>query len=95
MKDIDRLYRYKSLLTSRHAVASEELMATLGISIATLKRDMARLREVLIDAAGDPDAGEALLRFFGTTRFLPLDDASQQALDRIAAGVSRVRAEVE
>ena len=47
MKDIDRLYRYKSLLTSRHAVPSEELMATLGISIATLKRDMARLRETL------------------------------------------------
>lgn len=55
----------------------------------------ARLRQVLIDAAGDPDAGEALLRFFGTTRFLPLDASSQQALDRIAAGVSRVRAEVE
>ncbi|MCM2335162.1 MAG: phosphate/phosphite/phosphonate ABC transporter substrate-binding protein [Pseudomonas sp.] len=55
----------------------------------------ARLRQVLIEAAGDPDAGEALLRFFGTTRFLPLDDASRQALDRIAAGVSRVRAEVE
>ncbi len=47
MKDIDRLYRYKSLLTSRHAVPSAELMATLGISIATLKRDMARLRETL------------------------------------------------
>lgn len=47
MKDIDRLYRYKSLLTSRHAVSSEDLMATLGISIATLKRDLARLRETL------------------------------------------------
>lgn len=55
----------------------------------------ARLRDVLIDAAGDPDAGEALLRFFGTTRFLPLDAASQQAFERIASGVSRVRAEVE
>lgn len=47
MKDIDRLYRYKSLLTSRHAVPTEELTATLGISVATLKRDMARLRETL------------------------------------------------
>ena len=47
MKDIDRLYRYKSLLTSRHAVSSDELMAVLGISIATLKRDMANLRERL------------------------------------------------
>ncbi|MEH6420852.1 phosphate/phosphite/phosphonate ABC transporter substrate-binding protein [Pseudomonas sp. CGJS7] len=55
----------------------------------------ARLREVLIDAAGDPDAGEALLRFFKTTRFMPIDPASQQALDRIGTGVARVRAEVE
>ena len=47
MKDIDRLYRYKSLLTSRHAVSSDELMAVLGISIDTLKRDMANLRERL------------------------------------------------
>ena len=55
----------------------------------------ARLREVLIDAAGDPDAGDALLRFFNTTRFIPIDDESQRALDRIADGVARVRAEVE
>lgn len=47
MTDIDRLYRYKSLLTSRHAVSSEELTATLHISVATLKRDLARLRETL------------------------------------------------
>ena len=55
----------------------------------------ARLREVLLEAASDPDAGEALLRFFQTTRFLPIDPASQASLDRIAAGVVRVRAEVE
>ncbi|MFC3550014.1 phosphate/phosphite/phosphonate ABC transporter substrate-binding protein [Lysobacter cavernae] len=55
----------------------------------------ARLREVLIDAAGDPDAGEALLRFFGTTGFMPVDPTSQRALDHIADGVARVRAEVE
>ncbi|HEX5783872.1 MAG TPA: WYL domain-containing protein [Burkholderiaceae bacterium] len=47
MTDIDRLYRYKSLLTSRHAVPTAELMDRLGISIATLKRDMAQLRERL------------------------------------------------
>lgn len=47
MKDIDRLYRYKSLLTSRHAVPTDELMAVMGISIATLKRDMANLRSRL------------------------------------------------
>ena len=55
----------------------------------------ARLREVLIDAAGDPEAGEALLRFFKTTRFMPIDPASRRALDHIASGVARVRAEVE
>lgn len=47
MKDIDRLYRYKGLLTSRHAVSSQELMDALGISLATLKRDMASLRSRL------------------------------------------------
>lgn len=55
----------------------------------------ARLREVLLDAAEDPDAGEALLRFFKTTRFMPVDPASQRALDHIGAGVARVRADVE
>nr|WP_240635232.1 phosphate/phosphite/phosphonate ABC transporter substrate-binding protein [Lysobacter enzymogenes] len=55
----------------------------------------ARLREVLLEAAGDPDAGEALLRFFKTTRFMPIDPASQRALDRIGHGVAQVRAEVE
>lgn len=55
----------------------------------------ARLREVLILAAADPDASEALLNFFNTTRFLPLDAASMQALDRVADGVTRVRIEAE
>lgn len=47
MSDLDRLYRYKSLLTSRHAVPTQELMGALGISVATLKRDIAKLRERL------------------------------------------------
>lgn len=55
----------------------------------------ARLREVLLDAAGDPEAGDALLRFFNTTRFMPIDPESRHALDRISKGVERVRAEVE
>ena len=55
----------------------------------------ARLQQVLIDAADDPDAGEALLRFFKTTRFLNIDPASRKSLDHIAAGVARVRAQVE
>ena len=55
----------------------------------------ARLRVVLTEAANDPDAREALLRFFKTTRFLPIDAAAQQALRRTAEGVRRVRTEVE
>lgn len=47
MSEIDRLYRYRRLFTSRHAVPTQELMDTLGISIATLKRDLAKLRERL------------------------------------------------
>jgi phosphonate transport system substrate-binding protein len=55
----------------------------------------ARLREVLIEASRDPDAREALLRFFKTTRFLPIDDKATSALRYIGTGVQRIRAEVE
>lgn len=55
----------------------------------------ARLRAVLLDAARDPRAGPALRQFFGTTRFLPLDASSNDALDRLATGVARVRTDVE
>jgi len=55
----------------------------------------ARLREVLIEAAQDPDAREAMLRFFRTTRFLPIDATAAHALDHIGTGVQRIRSEVE
>lgn len=55
----------------------------------------ARLSEVLLSAADDPEAGDALRQFFQTTRFLPVDTASARALDNIAAGMTRVREEVE
>ena len=55
----------------------------------------ARLREVLLQAADDPAAQHALRMFFGTSRFLPLDRESEQALDVLRAGVARVRTEVE
>ena len=58
-------------------------------------RVQARLREVLIQAAADPSAREALKYFFRTTRFLPIDADDRQALDRLREGVSLVRAEVE
>lgn len=49
-----------------------------------------RLREVLADAANDPAASEALQRFFGTTRFLPIDPGTRASLDVLRAGVGRV-----
>lgn len=54
-----------------------------------------RLREVLAGASADPDAHEAMLRFFKTTRFLPIDEASRGALRRLGTGVAQVRARVE
>ncbi len=55
----------------------------------------ARLREVLVEASSDPDAGEAMRLFLGTSRFLPVSDADRKALDDLAVGVARVRREVE
>src|SRR5690606_6137018 len=54
-----------------------------------------RLREVLLGAADDPDAREALLRFFMTTRFVPVADATARALAPLRRGVARVSREVE
>ncbi|WP_430540558.1 phosphate/phosphite/phosphonate ABC transporter substrate-binding protein [Pseudoxanthomonas sacheonensis] len=55
----------------------------------------ARLREVLLQAANDPDAREAMTLFFRTTRFMPVDAVSQQGLDRLRDGAARVREQVE
>jgi phosphonate transport system substrate-binding protein len=54
-----------------------------------------RLRELLIRAAADPDAREALLQFSTTTRFLPIDGADGTTLRNLRTGIARVRAEVE
>lgn len=54
-----------------------------------------RLREVLLAAADDPDAREPLLRFFKTTRFLPIDAGDRHALDHLRKGVAQVVAELE
>ncbi len=54
-----------------------------------------RLAQVLVDAASDPDASEALLKFFRTTRFLPLDEAARASLSRLATRIDRVHREVE
>jgi phosphonate transport system substrate-binding protein len=55
----------------------------------------ARLREVLVEAAHDPAAAQAMKYFFRTTRFMPLGDDDRAVLARLRQGVSEVRAVVE
>ena len=47
MSEIDRLYRYKSLLSHRRALPREDILEALEISPATFKRDLAKLRDRL------------------------------------------------
>lgn len=54
-----------------------------------------RLREVLLAAADDPLAAAALDEFFGTTRFLPLDDEARREFAQVQALVRLVREKVE
>lgn len=54
-----------------------------------------RLSEVLLAAAADPDADEALQAFFGTNRFHPVGAETERALQRVRAHVQWVRTELE
>lgn len=47
MSEIDRLYKYKTLLSGRRAMSREDMMQKLEISLATFKRDIAKLRDQL------------------------------------------------
>ena len=54
-----------------------------------------RLRRVLLQAADDPAASEALQHFFRTTRFLPIGDDDAEQLRYLRGAVSQVSAEIE
>lgn len=54
-----------------------------------------RLRQVLLQAADDPQAGPALRQFFNTTRFLPIGAEDRPTLQRLSADVRMVREDVE
>ena len=47
MSEIDRLYSYASLLSSRRALPRDEILHRLEISKATFKRDLTKLRDRL------------------------------------------------
>jgi predicted DNA-binding transcriptional regulator YafY len=47
MSEIDRLYQYKTLLSSRRVMSRADILHKLEISLATFKRDIAKLRDQL------------------------------------------------
>lgn len=55
----------------------------------------ARLHEVLQQASQDPDASDALRRFLGTDRLVPINADDRRSLEHLGRGVQRVRQEVE
>ncbi|WP_353237220.1 hypothetical protein [Limnohabitans sp.] len=62
MSEIDRLYQYKTLLSGRRAMSREDIMQILEISLATFKRDLAKLRDQLhTPIVFDRDLGGYLL----------------------------------
>ena len=72
MSEVVRLYRYKSLLSARRAISGDELMAALEISKATLKRDLAKLRDQLhVPIQFDRDLGGYVLTQGHTDSELP------------------------
>jgi len=62
VSEVVRLYQYKSLLSGKRALSAEDLMARLEISRATLKRDIAKLRDQLhVPIKFDRDRGGYVL----------------------------------
>lgn len=86
-----------TLRTGFHVVGeSPEFPIALEVARGDIDpRVSARLHDVLAAASSDPDARDALLQFSGTTGFVPIDAAASAQLDRLQAGIARVRAEVE
>ena len=72
MSEAVRLYQYRSLLNDRVAVSATQLAQRLEISSATLKRDIAKLRDQLhVPIRYDRDRGGYLLDKTSDTAELP------------------------
>lgn len=72
MSEIDRLYSYRTLLTGRRAVPRDEILSKMEISLATFKRDLAKLRDRLnIPVVFDKDLGGYRLELVDTRKELP------------------------
>ncbi len=69
MSESVRLYRYQSLLSTRRAVPTQEFLDELEISLATFKRDIAKLRDQLgMPITFDRDRGGYMLEANGTSQ---------------------------
>lgn len=72
MSEIDRLYSYRILLTGRRAVPRGEILSKLEISLATFKRDLAKLRDRLnIPVIFDKELGGYKLELVDSRTELP------------------------
>jgi predicted DNA-binding transcriptional regulator YafY len=81
MSEVVRLYQYKGLLSGRWAMSAEDIMAKLEISRATLKRDLAKLRDQLhVPIEFDRDRGGYYLAGGHTDSELPGMWFSQQEI---------------
>lgn len=62
MSEVVRLYQYRSLFSGRRAVSADEIMNKLEISLATFKRDIAKLRDQMhVPIRFDRDQGGYVL----------------------------------
>lgn len=62
MIDIERMYKYMDLLEGKRFVTASEFMATMEISHATFKRDLAVLRERFdVPVVYDRDVGAYMI----------------------------------
>lgn len=69
MSESIRLYRYQGLLGTRRAVPTQEFLDELEISVATFKRDIAKLRDQLgMPITFDRDRGGYLLKSNGISQ---------------------------
>ena len=68
MSESLRLYRYQSLLSARRAVPTQEFLDALEISLATFKRDIAKMRDQLgMPIVFDRDRGGYVLQGDGAS----------------------------
>lgn len=91
------LVRSPALADSLHVIA-ESGPVPRGLELVRdgIEPDVERrLRELLLAASEDPEAGPALQAFFDTTRFIEIDAEIERQLDELRAGMQRIREEME